>query len=280
MADIRKDSFAAKFVIYFILCIFAVLAIYPILWLLLQSFKSTQEYITTNKFGFPKKWVFLNYTIAWKQGQFSVLIFNSIFYTSVTVIFVILLSFMQGFAFGKLPNKTTRLLHGVYIVGILLTIQSIMVPLFLLINMVGLYNTRLGILISYIGISMPMGVYLSTEYIKNIPESLVESARIDCAKYFKIFTSIILPMAVPVAVTVSLFTFTNAWNEFMFINILTSKDSLRSIPVGINRFSGMNMIDYGKQFAALVIGLFPMLVFYLVFRKQITKGVVAGAVKG
>jgi raffinose/stachyose/melibiose transport system permease protein len=155
-----------------------------------------------------------------------------------------------------------------------------MVPLFLLINTVGLYNTRLGVLISYIGISLPIGVYLSTEYIKNIPESLIESARIDGAKYRKIFTSIILPMAGPVAVTIALFTFTDVWNEFMFIFILTSRDSLKSIPVGINQFSGQHSVDYGKQFAALVIGLFPMLIFYLIFRKQITKGVIAGAIKG
>lgn len=280
MTDKSINSIVVKFAIYFILCIFAALAIFPIFWLVLQSFKTTQEYISTNKLAFPQRWVLVNYRVAWQQGKFRVLVPNSIFYTSVTVIMVIILSFMQGFAFGKLSNRATPFLHGIYIVGILLTIQSIMVPLFLLINTVGLFNTRLGILISYIGIGLPIGVYLSTEYIKNIPDSLVESARIDGAKYIKIFTSIIFPMAGPVAVTVALFTFTNSWNEFVFINILTSNDNLRSIPVGINRFSGVNSIDYGKQFAALVISLFPMLIFYLIFRKQITKGVVAGAIKG
>jgi raffinose/stachyose/melibiose transport system permease protein len=87
-------------------------------------------------------------------------------------------------------------------------------------------------------------------------------------------------MCAPVAVTIAILTFTGTWNEFMLINILTSDDAIKSIPVGVNRFSGALASDYGKQFSALVIGLIPMLIFYFIFRKQITKGVAAGAVKG
>jgi raffinose/stachyose/melibiose transport system permease protein len=136
------------------------------------------------------------------------------------------------------------------------------------------------VLIPYIGLGLPMGVYLGTEFIKGIPNALIESARIDGAKYLRIFTSIIFPMTAPAAITLGILTFTGTWNEFMLINILTSDDAIKSIPVGIGRFSGALASDYGKQFSALVIGMIPMLIFYLVFRKQITKGVAAGAVKG
>jgi raffinose/stachyose/melibiose transport system permease protein len=87
-------------------------------------------------------------------------------------------------------------------------------------------------------------------------------------------------MAKPAAITLAILTVTGTWNEFMLINILTSDDSIKSLPVGIQKFAGALSSDYGKQFAALVIGLIPMLAFYLVFRKEITKGVSAGAVKG
>jgi raffinose/stachyose/melibiose transport system permease protein len=280
MADVRRSSPAEKIIIYGLMVIFTIMAVYPILWLITQSFKSTQEYLMTSKLALPKAWFFKNYVDSWQRSNFGILLFNSVFYTAITVVAVDVLGFMSGFAFSKLKNRTTPLLHGIYVIGILLTIQSIMVPLFLLINSVGLYNTRLGILIPYIGIGLPMGVYLSTEYIRNIPDSIIESARIDGAKYLRIFVSIILPMAVPVAITVAIFIFTGTWNEFMLINLLTSGDNLKSIPVGISRFSGAYGADYGKQFAALVLGLIPMVVFYFIFRKQITKGVVAGAVKG
>jgi raffinose/stachyose/melibiose transport system permease protein len=259
---------------------FTVLAVYPIFWLIIQSFKTTQEYMTESKLSLPKEWFTKNYPISWTTGRFHVLILNSILYTSVSVISIIFFSFMAGFAFAKLPSKVTPVLHGSFIIGILITIQCIMVPIFLMINWVGLYNTWLGVLIPYIGIGLPMAVYLATAYIKSIPDEVIESARIDGAKYLRIFQSIVLPMAAPVAATVAILGVTGTWNEFMLINILVSSDRLKSLPVGINMFSGALASDYGKQFSALVIGMMPMIVFYVIFRKQITKGVSAGAVKG
>jgi len=155
-----------------------------------------------------------------------------------------------------------------------------MIPLFLIIRTVGLYNTRLGVLIPYVGIGLPLGIYLATEYIKGIHNEIIESARIDGAKYLGIFWRIILPMAAPVATTVAILTTTGTWNEFMLINILVAADRFKSVPLGMYMFSGVMATDYGKQFAALVTGMMPMIIFYVIFRKQITKGVSAGAVKG
>ncbi|MBZ4673404.1 MAG: ABC-type transporter, integral rane subunit [Spirochaeta sp.] len=265
--------------IYAVMIFFTVMAIYPLLWLVMNSFKTTTEF-QLNKLGIPQDWVLINYQDAWVRGKFPTLILNSIIYTGITTVATLVFSFMAGFAFAKIPHKATKYIHGSFVIGLLLTLQSIMVPLFLIINWVGLYNSRLGVLIPYIGIAMPMGIYLGTEYIKSIPTALVESARIDGATYMKIFISIIVPMAAPVGVTVAILTVTGTWNEFMLINILTSSDALKSLPVGVQKFAGALSSDFGKQFAALVIGLMPMLLFYMFFRKEITKGVAAGAVKG
>ncbi|MDR2597996.1 MAG: carbohydrate ABC transporter permease [Treponema sp.] len=278
--DIKSTSSLAKGIMYFIVIIFTVLALYPIYWLIIQSFKTTQEYMTTSKLALPKNWYTRNYPWAWINGKFTLLFINSVFYTAITVFFIIILSFMAGFAFAKLPSKLTPWLHGSFIIGILLTLQSILVPLFLMINAINLYNTRLGVLIPYIGLGLPMSVYLASAYMKSIPESILESARMDGAVYFRIFLSIIMPMSAPVAATVAIISTTGVWNEFVVINILVSDDRLKSLPIGINRFSGALAADYGKQFSALVIGMVPMVVFYIIFRKQITKGVSAGAVKG
>ena len=278
--DIRKTNIFILILMYIIVILFAVLTIYPILWLIIQSFKTTQEYMIASKLALPQRWFLNNYPISWKTGQFSILIINSVIYTSVSVTSIIILSFLAGFAFAKLPSKYTPILHGSFIIGILLTLQSVLIPLFLVINSVGLYNTRLGVLIPYIGIGLPIAVYLSTEFIKGIPNEVIESARIDGAKFFIIFLKIIMPMSAPVAATVAILGVTGTWNEFMLVNILVSKNELRSLPVGISRFSGAMATDFGKQFAALVIGMMPMVVFYLIFRKRITKGVAAGSVKG
>lgn len=269
----------ARVLLVTVLLVFTVMTLYPILWLVVSSFKTTQEF-QFNRLGLPREPTLDNYPQAWKIGDFSNLFFNSVLYTVVSTVAIVLFSFAASFAFSKIRMKATKILHPSFVIGILLTLQSIMVPLFLMTNMVGLYDTRLGILIPYIGLGLPMGVYLGTEFINSIPDTLIEAARIEGAGYLRIFFSIILPMSLPVAITLSIMTVTGLWNEFMLVNILASSNAIKSLPVGIMKFSGALSSDYGKQFAALVMGMVPMLVFYLFVRKQIHKGLAAGAVKG
>lgn len=275
----KEVGFIPRLFFNLVLFLFAVLSILPLLWLVLSSFKTTQEF-QMNRLGLPVNWFFKNYLYAWQIGNMSTLIKNSVFYTTVSTLAVILLSMMAAFAFAKIKSKATPILYGSFVIGILLTIQSIMVPLFLMANAVNLLDTRLGVLIPYVGLGLPIGVYLCTEYIKGIHDSIVESARIDGASYFRIFWLIIIPMAKPVISTLAILHVLSVWNEFMMINIIVSTESLKTLPIGIMKFSSALASDYGKQFAALVIGLLPLLAFYLSFRNKITEGVTAGAVKG
>jgi raffinose/stachyose/melibiose transport system permease protein len=275
----REISVPMRVALYVVLLTFTVMTLYPIFWLVMSSFKTTQEF-QLNRLGLPSGLHIDNYVQAWRIGEFNQLLLNSVIYTAATTLAIVVFSLSAGFAFAKLRSKATLFLHGSFVVGILLTLQSIMIPLFLMSVASGLYNTRLGVLIPYIGIGMPLGVYLCTEYIKSIPDSVIDSAKIDGASYLKIFTAIIIPMAKPVATTLAILNVTGIWNEFMLINILVSKNSLKSMPVGIMKFSSALSSDYGKQFAALVIGMLPMLIFYVIFRNKIAEGVSAGAVKG
>jgi len=265
--------------LYAVLIIFTIMTIYPLIWLLISSLKTTTEF-QFNRLGLPNNPTLMNFPGAWRVGKFDMLFLNSLFFTIASTAAVIFLSISAGFAFAKIRSRATPLLHGGFIIGILLTVQSIMVPLFLMINAVGLYNTRTGVLVPYIGMGLPIGVYLCTEFIKGIPDSVIESARIDGASFFTILRMIVIPMTKPVAVTLAILNVAGVWNEFMLVNILVSSERLRTLPVGILRFSSALSSDYGRQFAALVVGMLPMVIFYLIFRKQITKGVSAGAVKG
>jgi raffinose/stachyose/melibiose transport system permease protein len=285
---------------YVVMGLFALMTIYPIIWLCINSFKSTTEYLV-DKVSLPKEWILSNYVGAWTLGTFDQLIWNSILYTVTAAAGSIILAVLAGFAFAKISNKATGPIYGSFVLGILLSITSIMVPLYLEVSQIDkilgdffhtvgwmadpsdfhlFYNTRIGVILIYIGAGLPMAVYLCTEYVKSIPDSLIEAARIDGAGYFTIFWRIILPMAAPIATTVAVITVPNVWNEFALINIIVSDTGLKSLPLGILRFSGTMSTDYGKQLAALVIGLLPMLLFYFAFQKQITKGVAGGAVKG
>jgi raffinose/stachyose/melibiose transport system permease protein len=295
----RAAGVVGKVLAYLVMSVFALMTISPIVWLIINSFKSTPEY-RLNKVGLPREWIFVNYPGAWKIGEFDKLIGNSVIYTLGASMGIIFFAILAGFAFAKIKSKATAPIYGSFVIGILLSIQSLMVPLFIevsqldkllgdLVQLIGLakasdfhffYNSRFGVLLIYIGSGLPVAIYLCTEYIKSIPDALIEAARIDGAGYFRIFRGIVLPMSVPIATTVAILNITGLWNEFALINILVSKTDLKSLPLGVFRFSGSLTADYGKQFAALVIGMAPMLLFYMIFRKQIAKGVAAGAVKG
>jgi raffinose/stachyose/melibiose transport system permease protein len=289
-----------KVAAYLVMGTFALMTVAPLAWLVMNSFKSTPEY-RLNKLSLPTRLAWVNYSGAWEIGEFSKLIGNSFIYTLGATLGIMLLAILAGFAFAKIRSKATPIIYGSFVLGILLSIQSLMVPIFIEVSQLdrllgGLlqvlrviksadsfhlfYNSRVGVLLIYIGSGLPVALYMSTAYVRGIPDALVEAARIDGAGYFRIFRSIIFPMCVPIATTVAILNITGLWNEFALINILVSKTELKSIPLGVYRFTGVMMADYGKQFAALVIGMAPMLVFYIVFRKQITKGVSAGAVKG
>lgn len=270
---------AAKTAAYIMMIIFTIMTLYPIFWLLMNSFKSTREF-QLSQLSLPAAPTLSNYAEAWKMGDFGLLFPNSILYTAGATIGIVFVSLLAGFAFAKIRSRATTPLYNGFIIGLLVTTQSLMIPLFLEVNLLGIYNTRLAVLLVYIGAGLPLGVYLATEFIKSIPSALIESARIDGAGFFTIFSRIVVPMSIPVAVTLSILNITSIWNEFALINILVSKTELKSLPLGIYKFSGSLSTDYGKQFAALTIGMVPMLLFYVIFRKQITRGVAAGAVKG
>jgi raffinose/stachyose/melibiose transport system permease protein len=281
METSRAPGIIYKIIAYIVMLAFTVLAVYPILWLFIQSFKTNQDYLRNSKLALPTIWTVANYDFVWNIQKFATFFQNSVIYSVVTVVFVVVLANMAGFAFGKLNYKATKFLYGMFIVGMLLTIQSILIPLFIMVNTIGIYNTRIGVLIPYIGLGLPMALYLCTDYIKKgIPDELVESGRIDGASFFRIFWSIVMPMCTPVSVTLAIITFTGTWNEFVLMSILTSSDTYKSIPAAVGRYAGALGSDFGKLFTALSIALIPIVVFYLIFRNQITKGVAAGAVKG
>jgi len=269
-----------RLLIYTVFIIFTILTLYPLIWLFYSSFKPQLE-IIRDSFALPQVPTISNYTQAIIKGKLNIYMVNSIIYTFVSTGLVIIFSMMASFAFAKIKNRATPFLYNSFLIGLLITIQAILIPLFIVMTRIGLRDTRFGIIIIYVAINLPLAVFLGTEFIKAIPDSIIESAQIDGASYFRIFFKIILPMCKPVMVIVLIFTAVACWNEFMLALVFTSSDSVRSLPVGIFSFSGPFVTEYGMQFAALVIGMTPSIILYAIFHRQITRGfAAAGAIKG
>lgn len=263
---------------YFILGSFTLLTIVPLVWLFYSSFKTNAE-IVQNIFALPSKLYINNFVRVWELAHMDRLIINSLIYAGVSTFITVYLASATGYAFAKFDFKISGFFYTVLLAGLLITVHAILVPLFLMENALHISNTRLGIILPYVAFGLPFMIYLSTSYMKGIPNALIEAAAIDGANHITILHKVVLPISRPIITTMTIFSFLANWNEFVLVLVLTSGDKLRSIPLGINFFAGGLARNFGLLFAALVIATVPMLIFYLIFYKKIIDGFAAGALK-
>lgn len=274
----KKTITLGKVLSYILMITFTLLTIIPLTWMILSAFKP-HALIVRHPLAPPMTWYVQNFILAWTQGHLGIYFINSTIYSLVATFFTVLFAMSSGYALSKFHYKSSRFVSLLYTLGLLITVHSVIVPLFIMETKLGLSNTRLGVILPYIAFGLPFQVFLATTYIKGIPDAMQESAIIDGADFIQIFLRIIIPVATPIISTMFIYTFLGNWNEFILVLTLTSDLTVRSLPVGINSFAGGMSRDYGLQFAALVIGTVPMIIFYLIFKDKIAQGFAAGALK-
>jgi len=274
----KKTITLGKGLSYLLMITFTLLTIIPLTWMILSAFKP-HALIVRHPLSPPVSWYVENFTLAWTQGHLGIYFINSTIYSLVATFFTVLFAMSSGYALSKFHYKSSRFVSLLYTLGLLITVHSVIVPLFIMETKLGLSNTRLGVILPYIAFGLPFQVFLATTYIKGIPDAMQESAIIDGATFIQVFLKIIIPVATPIISTMFIYTFLGNWNEFILVLTLTSDLTIRSLPVGINSFAGGMSRDYGLQFAALVIGTVPMIIFYLIFKDKIAQGFAAGALK-
>ncbi len=268
----------SRYVFYVVFIAFAFLTLAPLIWLLCSSFKPHDE-IVKNVFALPKKIAFSNFIEAWKLGNLGIYLLNSIFYSLVAGTITVYLAMCVGYAVHSFSYAISKILYAFFLLSLLITVHAVLVPLFVMETRIGIADTRLGVILPYIAFGLPFLVYLAASFIKGLPKSLTEAALIDGAGHFVILHKIIIPISRPIVSTMFVFSFLGNWNEFISVFVLTSKVSLRSLPVGINSFAGGMSCNFGLLFATLIIGIVPILLFYIFCYKQIVAGVSAGALK-
>ncbi len=270
---------AVRIALYVLSFLFTFLTIAPLIWLTYSAFKPHAD-IIHNIFAVPNHFYFQNFIRSWKLGNLGLYTLNSMFYAITATVLTVYFALAAGFALVKFGyKKISSVIYGFFIMGLLITIHAVLVPLFILEARLNIDDTRLGVLLPYIAFALPFMIYLATTYVRSVPDSLIDSAFIDGAGYFSIFHLIVIPISRPIIATMGIFSFLGNWNEFVFVFVLTTREELRSLPVGINAFSGGMARDFGLLFAALVIATIPMLIFYILFYRQIARGFVAGAIK-
>lgn len=277
----RSRSFSVmKIIIFFLLSLLLVTQLYPLLWLFLYSFKTNEEILSGSFFALPAKWQWLNYTAAIEGGSYWKYLSNSLFVTSITMAGVLLLASLTAFAITRFRWKYGQLVLLLFLLGMMIPLQSTLLPLMIMFSNIGILNTHLSLILPYVAFQIPLAVFILSGFMRTIPHEIEESAIMDGAGAFRIFRSIVLPVSIPPIMTVLILTFINIWNEYILAATFISSERLKTLPFGVYSFVSQYSVNYGAIGAFLVLGALPVIIIYFLLSEKITKGMVAGAVKG
>lgn len=262
-----------------VLLFFLAVAVLPLLWLLFASFKTTLE-IESGSFGLPKVWRFANYAEALTVSRLPRMFFNSALVAVSAVVLNLAVTSMAGFVLSREKFRGRETVHTALTAGVLVPIIAFLVPYFILVTRLRLYDNLAALVLVYAAVNIPVSVFLVTSFMKAIPKELEEAAVIDGCGFFQRYWKMILPLSQSGLVTAGTFCFIYAWNEFVLAMLFTSSEATRTIQLGIRFFQTQFLTDYGPMFAAIVISMVPTVLVYVFLHDRIIAGMTAGSVKG
>lgn len=270
-----------KFVGKLLLLVFGITILVPFIWVIMTSFKTGDE-IFASPWGLPKNPQYVNFSHAWSKGEVGQNFFNSIVVTLGTLALLIPTGAMAAYVLVKYPFRGSKLILNSFMGGLMFPNFLVIIPLYLLINRLGLLNTKIGLIIVYVAYSLAFTVFVLSGFFEQLPNELIEASFLDGCSHSESFWKVMFPLAKPGVLVVAIFNAIGLWNEYPLALVLAQDQSARTLPVGIaslamnQQYSG----DWGALFAGIVIVMLPVMIVYLIFREQIQKTMLAGALKG
>ena len=264
---------------YVYLTILAVIAIFPLLWIILSSLKGKGEIAGNPTAFFPQVISFENYQIVFEQMGFGTNVLNSILIAGGTTLLAITISCLGAYGIvrfmPRLGNAITRVLITTYMFPAIL----LAVPYSIIMGKLGLVNDRIGLIIVYMTFSVPYPVWLLVGFFKTVPLEIEEAARVDGATKIQTFTKVVMPIVAPGVVAVAIYTFINAWNEFLYSLILMNSSSKMTAAVALKSLEGQEVLDWGVMMAASTVVVVPSVIFFMLIQKRIAGGLAQGSIK-
>lgn len=251
----------------------------PIIWAFLGSFKSYAE-INSSALSLPSSFNLDNYKAALQYAPILKYFMNSVLIVGISVLVTVALVAMCAYVISRFDFKLKTLIVLLISASLMLPAQAISQPLFAIFQKLGIFDTKLGLIIVYSAMGIPMSFFVMVSYYKTISTALEESAYIDGATFIQTFLHIILPLAKPGLVTIAMIQFINIWNEFYFALMLTSGDRARTVPIALNYYMGTFANNYSALFAAVVMTVLPTIILFILLQRQVMESLTAGAVKG
>ncbi|QSO51360.1 carbohydrate ABC transporter permease [Alicyclobacillus curvatus] len=267
---------------HLLLIIITFIMVYPILWMFFASFKpDTQIFSTANLL--PTTWTFQHYIDGITGGagiNFGPMFLHSFEISLVVVVGALFSSSLTGFAFARLEFSGRRFLFGFMLATMMLPAQVVLIPQYIIFHKFGLINTFVPLMLpSFLG-TIPFFIYLMVQFVRGIPNDLDEAAVIDGCSTFRMFRSIILPLARPALITISIFAFYWTWNDFFGQLIYLNNPRLFTVPIGLSMFmDNMGNTQWGDLFAMSIVSVIPVLIIFVVFQRYLVEGIATHGLK-
>ena len=264
---------------YFLLTVFMLIVLIPIIGLVFSAFKTDTEVIE-GPLALPSALRLDSMKQAWTTGRFNLFFRNSIIVTFSVVITSVFLSTLTGYAFGLLHVPGRVILYPLLLLGYMVPFEAVVIPLYHFMNRLGLTNTYLALILPQVGLSVSFGTLWMTSFFQNAPPELVDAAAIDGCNRWQILWKILWPLARPATLTLIVLVFMWTWNEFLLALVLIQEESMRTLPVGLAFFQGRYSANIPLLASGALIVAGPILLVYILFQRYFIRGMLGGAVKG
>lgn len=272
----------AKLIMYLFLILWGISVIYPLLWTLLDSLKDNEQFFFNAPWSLPEfPLIWENFSYVWSKYHFSTYFVNSLVITLGSTLLALLLSATTAYVLARYKFRGSNALLLLYISSMMVPFVLALIPLFFLMNSLGLINTKLGLVFVYTSSLLAFGIFVLVGFFKSLPKELEEAAIVDGASYYGTFFKVMLPLSQPGLITIGIVNILNIWNEYIVGTILINDPLQYTLPVeiGIMQAEMQYRTEWGPLFAALLITIVPVLIVYIIFQRQIASGITAGAVK-
>jgi trehalose/maltose transport system permease protein len=265
---------------YLLVIAIIVFNLFPFVWALLSSFRPSSELFSTRIL--PNSLTMDHYVAVFKDARFVGALMNSIIVSGCTVLIALGLGSVCAYALGRLPFRFKGPVLYLILTMTMFPTIAVLSGLFVMLKTLALFNTRQGLILTYLIFTMPFTIWVMTQYFRSLPKELEEAAYVDGASPLKVFWDILLPLTMPGLVSTGLLAFIAAWNEFLFALTFTVTDTMKTVPVVISQFAGTSAFEqpWGSIMAGSMVVTIPLVILVMIFQYRIVEGLTAGAVKG
>lgn len=261
-----------------LLSLLAFSTIYPVFFTLNVALKTPRDWMVS-RFALSLQPTLENFPRAWNYANMGVYFWNSLITTVGTVIMLALVCSMAAYAIGTMRFRLRGPLSLIVLAAMMIPVQVVMVPLFRTVIDLHLLNKHIGLILAYTGFAIPFGTYMLTAYYSNIPQEIFDAAKIDGASTWQIYLRIVLPIGKPALATQAIINTLFAWNDLLLPLLIMQKRQLRTLMVAVATLSGEHSADMPLLAAAIIMGVLPVIIVFLVFQTRLTAGMTMGAVK-